>query len=759
MNHPLFRGLSLRVALCMALPAWSQAPQVPAPAAEPPPGTQQLEVVGSTEVEARRRSITPKLVLGREEIERYGDFNVLDVLKRLPSVVVPAGNSGTGGPRLRGLANGFTTILIDERTVPAGFSLETLSTDQVERIEILRAPSAVTGARGIAGTINIVLREALDARVNDFRALVEASRAGASPRLSWTGNTRVGDWTASASAAAFRRQLETEEVSVLKRTSIATGTVVADSRGGLMGDGRQSGATISGLALWRGSAGQRFELRPTLGATEANLASLGLSQSADDDDGSQLTAGRSDRISRSRTWRIESIYTHPWDAARLQWRATFGEAKSRTNLDRASVPTDPAATPDTSGEFARYRDRVAQLSLKTSLTTDAGHGLDWGADVQRSQRNANGSTTVNSTIFNTRYDDDLRAKIDRVSLFAQDEWTLTPSWAAQIGLRADSLRLQAERERGKVDGSSSTIVSPLLHLRWRAPTSPEQLLPSQVRMSLTRSYNPPDTAQLVSNPIINRFFRPSTRNTELNLDFASNSTLRPEKSWGLDLAYERYLNDGGVLSAAVFHRRIDDLIRNTVTLESVPWAPQLGRYVSRPRNVGKANTSGIELDGRVRLSELIEDGPNTTVRANVSLFRSRVHSVPGPNNRLIEQPKATGYAGFNQRLSGSPLSFGAGVNHTPGYRLQQQAGRSIVQARTTVVDAYALYVVNSNAQVRLSISNALAQDRMRTTDITTTPVTGGNVNTVRPTGASEQQVRTARQRSDAVIGLRLELKL
>jgi outer membrane receptor for ferrienterochelin and colicins len=432
---------------------------------------------------------------------------------------------------------------------------------------------------------------------------------------------------------------------------------------------------------------------------------------------------------------------------------------TRAALDRVSLPDDPAVRPSRSSEFTDYKDRVTQISAKTSLTTDGGHGLDAGLDVQRSQRRGNGVATVGDSVFFTRYDNDLRATIDRVSLFAQDEWALTPSWAAQIGVRADSIKTQAERERNNRDRVTSTIVSPLAHLRWRLPTTEDQLLPSQVRMSLTRSYNAPDAAQLLSNPIINRFFRPGTRNTELNVDFASNSALRPEKSWGLDLAYERYLNDGGVFGASVFHRRIDDLIRNTVVLESVPWAPQLGRYVSRPRNIGKGTASGIELDARVRLSELIEDGPNTSVRANVSVLRSRVRDVPGPDNRLINQPKGTAYVGLNHRLTGTPLSFGASASHTPSYRLQLQTNRSVVQTKTTVVDAYALYVINSNAQVRLSVANALQRDRVRTTDITTTPVTGGNVNTVRLTGQAERQVRTSQQRSDAVIGLRLELKL
>ena len=81
------------------------------------------------------------------------------MLKRLPGVTIQ-GRPGRGGAiRLRGLGSGYTQILLDGERVPPGFSLDSLAPDQIERIEILRAPTAETGARAIAGTINIITRE------------------------------------------------------------------------------------------------------------------------------------------------------------------------------------------------------------------------------------------------------------------------------------------------------------------------------------------------------------------------------------------------------------------------------------------------------------------------------------------------------------------------------------------------------------------------------------------------------------------------
>ena len=58
-----------------------------APQAEP---SQKIEVTGSREsdVEQRRQSTAAKIVIGREEIERFGDSTLGEVLKRLPGITL-----------------------------------------------------------------------------------------------------------------------------------------------------------------------------------------------------------------------------------------------------------------------------------------------------------------------------------------------------------------------------------------------------------------------------------------------------------------------------------------------------------------------------------------------------------------------------------------------------------------------------------------------------------------------------------------------
>jgi outer membrane receptor for ferrienterochelin and colicins len=66
-------------------PTAEPAPQPPAPAASAAPvdpKTQRIEITGgrASDTEQRRQSTAAKIVIGREEIERYGDSNLLDLM-------------------------------------------------------------------------------------------------------------------------------------------------------------------------------------------------------------------------------------------------------------------------------------------------------------------------------------------------------------------------------------------------------------------------------------------------------------------------------------------------------------------------------------------------------------------------------------------------------------------------------------------------------------------------------------------------------
>lgn len=126
--------------------------------------------------DARRDAPTTRLVYGREELDKMNEMTVGDYLRRLPGVTF---SGPPGSPRdvhVRGMDKGYTQILIDGEAVPGGgkerqIQVDRLPLDMIERIEIIRAPTADMPNEGLAGTINIVLREAQSQRVASARAL------------------------------------------------------------------------------------------------------------------------------------------------------------------------------------------------------------------------------------------------------------------------------------------------------------------------------------------------------------------------------------------------------------------------------------------------------------------------------------------------------------------------------------------------------------------------------------------------------------
>ena len=257
-----------------------------------------------------------------------------------------------------------------------------------------------------------------------------------------------------------------------------------------------------------------------------------------------------------------------------------------------------------------------------------------------------------------------------------------------------------------------------MHAVWK----PDPKGRDQVRMSLTRSYRSPSLASLVGQPVISSRYAAqgpdAVTNTATSPDRTGNPALKPELATGIDVAYEHYLPGNGLLSANLFYRRINNLMRTVVGAvpQSVSWST-LPRWVAAPQNIGNATTQGIELEAKCKLSEIWPDAPALELRTNLSLFNSRVDSLPGPDNRLDQQPKGTANLGADYKLPGLPLTLGGNVNLTPGYTTRLSAGQWAETGRKRVVDAYALWQISPVARLRLSGSNLAPENALSVSSV------------------------------------------
>ena len=720
----------------------AEAGAMPAVPTAPGAKLDKVEITGgrADEVQERRQSTAAKIIIGRDEIERFGDSTVGEVLKRLPGVTIQ-GRPGRGGAiRLRGLGSGYTQILLDGERVPPGFSLDSLAPEQIERIEILRAPTAETGARAIAGTINIITRGGYTKRINDVRLATAVENGRLQPSLSWTRNDSVGPFIYNYSLSAFRQNRASDTTTTTVDQDLSSGAVTLDQRDvGTVREHRQ-GLHATGRLQWRGAEdGHNLTLIPLViygTGTSKRTGVLGQTvgatpppydTSTTDGDGSYLLT----RLNAQWNRRIG-------DAARLESHAGIGLTRNETHSLR--FERTGGALSRTLEDTADTRDRHLSASEKVIAQVGAEHSVVAGAEAEANRRNDTRTTVQDGAPLLVDFGDNLTASSTRFALYAQDEWNLTPNWAAHAGLRWEGISTRGTGEAGQPESSNrSSVWSPLLHAVWK----PDPKGRDQLRISLTRSYRSPTLGNLIARPSINTRYPAPGPNTPTQPDRAGNPSLRPELATGIDIAIERYLPTSGILSANVFQRRISNYMRSQVTLETVPWANQ-PRYVSRPQNIGNALTQGIELEAKFRLSDLVSDAPRIDLRSNASIFRSRVKSVPGPDNRLDQQPDYTANLGADYRFAGLPLTLGGNLNWTPGYTTRVSDEQTALQGRKLILDAYALWVFSPQMQLRISASNLDSRDY----------VTGG---TFDDAGVRETSNTTAP--TSLNLQIRLELKL
>jgi iron complex outermembrane receptor protein len=312
----------------------------------------------------------------------------------------------------------------------------------------------------------------------------------------------------------------------------------------------------------------------------------------------------------------------------------------------------------------------------------------------------------------------LAADTRRVALFVQDEWDITAQWSAYLGLRWEGIRTTSTSS-GQAVANTSSVWSPVLHTVWRIPGHDKD----QLRASVTQSYRAPQLNDLIAAPYF------ATNNTATRPDRTGNPNLKPELAKGLDLAYEHYLGKSGILSASVFARQIDKLMRRTVS----QYTNSRGevRWVSTPTNIGTASTSGIELEAKFALAELVASAPNVDLRANYSRFWSKVEGIPGPDNRLDQQAKQTANLGLDYRMKALPLTLGASYNWTPETVVQTSLAENVFTDTKRQVDAYGLWKLSAMSQLRLSAANLSPREYVTARTVAAPGLTTGSSTSTR----------------------------
>ena len=703
------RTCSLATLLLLS-PALVLAQQEVDRAAPATPGTpNQLDRVEVrrtlNETDLRRREPVAKQLYGREELDKYGDSQLSDVLKRLPGINVSGGQL-----RIRGLGGNYTQVLVNGEPAPPGFSLDNLNPNQVERLEVSKAPTADQSAQAIAGTLNIILKDAPRIVQKDMRLGV--TYANEKPVVN--GGFTYGDRTVGGVGFVLPisfYQYDARQATDSERLRDGGATRLS-SAGADRNYGR--GFNVSPRVNWKLGDDETLTLQGFFISNRFNSEGDNTTQILFFDPAksvlppSVLDTTRNHGLFSAQ--RLNLQYNNRFgEDRRIELRAGAGQGGADFNSDflgrdRNGVPT---VTRNTVG---RNRNNNQTLSGKYSQYAGESHTITAGAEMERRVRDENRTTVENGKALLPGIEGQpFNATITRSAFYAQDEWEINKQWSGYLGLRHEQIQTVSEGVGGNFN-STSKVTTPLLHMNFKPDPKARDL----IRASLTRSYKAPDVQQLIARPTINTDYPTTRTNTPTAPDRVGNPALRPELATGLDIAWENYLPAGGLVSIGLFQRRITDLNRNSApTLQTVPWATAQ-RYVVTPINLSQAITRGLELEVKGRASELFpslfEPATALSLRASLNLYRSTVQDIPGPNNRLEGQQPWQFNFGADYRLKSLPLNMGFSAQIAPRFDVRQSVQQAQASLASRSLDAFAVLQLSKQDSVRASV-NGLFQPK------------------------------------------------
>lgn len=673
--------------LCTAFPSAAQS--LPAPATPPTIALDTVQVQAQA-YDIRRDDTATRIVIGAAALRQYGDPGLVDALKRLPGITVGTGAPGRSGAlSLRGLGAGYTQILLNGQKAPTGFDLDSLTPEMVERVEIIRAPTADQRGEAIAGSINIVLAAGARTDADQLTVAWGSSNGRNTPSASWQRNRRAGHRSSAITATASRRAFLVEE----------TGTERA-------WDPEGTPTVLRDTTLRAGGNRDVLSLAPSLEATLENGDTLALQGLVDASRFNRVTdidwistLGAPLRTSRyQQRTRIDVAQAN----GSVTWTRAFEQGGTFTtrlrlggNRERYAY-REQGRSPEGQQNLddhtnARLSVRDLNSTGKYTLPSRGRHALQLGWEGSEDRRDESRVQHLLPVGGEAEWFSDLAfdARIRRLALYAQDDVTLSERWSVYAGARWEQIDTRSEGSGFSGIHRREQILSPVLQSLWKIPGTTSD----QLRVALTRTYRSPTLASLIPRPYT------STNNRPLNPDERGNPALRPELATGLDLSYETYGKEGAQLSVGGYVRRITDVIRTETHLQD-------GRWVASPVNGGTAMTWGVEMDTALRLPQVIAAAPDVALRFNATANDSRVDDVPGPDNRLDEQVRFSSTLGADYLIR-TGWTVGGSFTYRTGGSVQVSPGQFETSAYARELDLYSLWSLRAGSKLRLSLNNTL----------------------------------------------------
>ncbi len=179
-----------------------------------------------------------------------------------------------------------------------------------------------------------------------------------------------------------------------------------------------------------------------------------------------------------------------------------------------------------------------------------------------------------------------------------------------------------------------------------------------LRLSYSRTIARPSFKELsfaqIIDPITNRIF-----NGGLFTYDDWDGKLSETRINNMDLRWEKFLNQGQILSASLFYKSFDDPIE----LVRIPSAQTSNEF--QPRNVGNGQIFGIEVELKKNLDFISESLSNLSFSTNVTVAKSQIQMTDLERNSRLNFVKDGEEIGNTRQMAGqAPFIVNAGLSYT-----------------------------------------------------------------------------------------------
>jgi outer membrane receptor for ferrienterochelin and colicin len=541
---------------------------------------------------------------------------VQDAVKRLPGVVTGGAPGEDKDARVLGLDKEYTRTTVDGIQLPDGgekreFNLDRLSTVLVDSVEVIRGRRAEMEGDGIAGRVDIKLR--------DIPATFgwEASSA-----LGGSSDDHVQHWHSIVGGGMLNAHFGAQGGFAYSDQAISKDKDKFDKDGNLTEQERETKPVRSRDLLldmlWQNDA-NAFRFKPMfLDQVETKDKTKTKYKNGEvDGTESEWERKRKQTVGGTLSWR------HDFDGlpgASLDMRAGWfrgSEDKEKVKRVFKKDGSEDAGKYET--EVEDKVDTIVQGEAAMTLPFDLGeqeHELKFGGLLRHKDR------TKSKVKFGAPKNPgvkDVYALKELVGAgFVQDKIRLTERITIVPGVRIEAARLDATSLTGTEGNGTAFDVLPSL--------------PVEMALSNRWTLNA-SMARVVNRP---KFDLLVPYEEEKGDRFViGNPDLRPERGWAFD-ADLTYRADYVSLGLGVFHREISQIIEEVDTGRLSG-----GKTVYQPENVGDGWTNGVILSQRVSLDFLdvpVIDG--LAISSSQTFARSRLREfATGEKRAFKEQPK------------------------------------------------------------------------------------------------------------------------